>query len=147
MKTKKNPELDNLKNQLARALADYDNLKKRTEMERGEIVKRASLMVILKLFSVLDMLENAQKHLTDQGLAIAIAEFKNVLNEEGLEEIAPKEGEEFDANSHEAIDIIEADDKKGIAELLVSGWKFKIDGQVIRPAKVKVYKAKIALDN
>ena len=74
----------------------------------------------------------------DQGLAIALNEFKKVLDEEGLEEISPGKGNKFDPKVHEVIETVE-DGKHGeVAELVLAGWKFK-DGMVIRPAKVKVY--------
>ena len=130
--------LDFVKSQLARALADYDNLRKRTEGEREVWIKFASQTLLTKLLPVLDILESAQSHLKDQGLAIALNEFKKVLDEEGLEEISPGKGNKFDPKVHEVIETVE-DGKHGeVAELVLAGWKFK-DGMVIRPAKVKVY--------
>ncbi len=134
-------EIEELKSQLARALADYDNLRKRTETERQDIEKFVSLRLILRLLSVFDTLESAQKHLKDQGLAIAINEFKKVLNEEGLEEIRPEKGEKFDHNVHEAIESVSGEKSGEIAELVLPGWKFT-DGHVVRVAKVKAYKGK-----
>ncbi len=132
-------ELENLKTMLARALADYDNLSKRVERERDVFGKFASAGVITKLLPVLDNLENAQEHLNDAGLAICIGEFKKVLNEEGLVEISPKVGDEFDANTMEAIEVTAGERDNIISELVLAGWKFE-DGRVIRHAKVKVSK-------
>ncbi len=139
-------ETEALKVQLARALADYDNLNKRVEREKEELGKIVSLNLILRLLSVLDILESAQKHLNDQGLGIAIDEFKKVLLEEGLEEVKPNEGDEFNHDVHEAVEVVEGKNHGKIAELLLSGWKFKdlpaqAGGQVVRPAKIKVFKA------
>jgi molecular chaperone GrpE len=144
-----NPEVAILKNQLVRTLADYDNLRKRTDEERVSFIKYASQEILQNLLPVLDTLENAQVHLKDSGLQIAISQFKDVLKQEGLEEINPKVGENFDENLMEVIDVVEEKDKQSlsgipdntIAEVLTSGWKFA-DGQVIRHAKVKVFKAK-----
>lgn len=138
---KENEEIEQLKNQLARALADYDNLRKRIERERLDIEKVVSLGLIIKMLSVLDTLESAQKHLQDQGLAITINEFKKVLDEEGLEEIRPEKGEKFDHNVHEAIESVQASGPEGgkkgeVTELVLPGWKFT-DGYVVRVAKVK----------
>lgn len=129
-----------LKNQLARALADYDNLRKRTEEERIVWVKFATQKFIQSLLPILDIFESAQKHLEDQGLAIGISEFKDILKDEGLVEIRPSQENDFDANLHEAIDIVKDESKNGkIAEVVLSGWKFK-DGPIVRHAKVKVFK-------
>src|SRR5579859_6593288 len=86
-------EVEVLKGQLARALADYDNLRKRTEEEKITWMKFAGAKVIAELLPVLDMIENAQKHLKDGGLSIVINEFKNVISEEGFEEIPLRLGE------------------------------------------------------
>jgi molecular chaperone GrpE len=144
-----NPEVVLLKNQLARVLADYDNLRKRTEEEKALWVKFSTQRVLTTLLSILDNFEFSQKHLNDPGLAIAIGEFKKLLGEEGLEEIVPKEGEDFDHNLHEAVESVEVKEpgKEGkVAELLLPGWKFKeseeilpVGRSVIRHAKVKVY--------
>ena len=137
---KENVELSNLKIQLARALADYDNLRKRSEEERGVWIRVATQNTVQKILPVLDTLETAQKHLNDAGLAISISQLKSVFTEEGLKEIDPKIGEEFDPELHEAVDSVEDSEKTGtIAEIYTKGWKFE-SGSVVRYARVKVYK-------
>lgn len=132
-----NEEAELLKSQLVRTLADYDNLIKRVEREKGEIQKVVSLGLILKLLSILDNLESAQVHLKDQGLAISIIEFKKVLSEEGLTEIVPKVGDKFDENIMEAIEVVPGPSDNSIVETVLIGWKYS-DGTVVRHAKVKV---------
>lgn len=141
-KTKKTDESLILRNQLARALADYDNLIKRVEREKNDIEKLVSLRLILKLLAVLDGLESAQEHLNDAGLAISIVEFKKVLSEEGLSEIRPKIGDEFDHNTMEAIEVVKGENDNTINELILVGWKYS-DGTVVRHAKVKVERSEI----
>jgi molecular chaperone GrpE len=114
-----------LKNQLARALADYDNLKKRVELEKEIWVKFSSERILIKMVSVLDMFESALEHVADQGLGIAISEFRKVLEEEGLEEIKPQMGEIFNENLHEAIEAVENGEKDKVAETVLAGWKFR----------------------
>lgn len=130
-------ESEQLKAQLARALADYDNLVKRIERERNEVKKLISLSLILKLLTVLDGLETAQEHLKDQGLAISLIEFKKVLSEEGLTEIRPEVGSEFDENTMEAIEVVDGEDNNMISSIALVGYKFS-DGTVVRHAKVRV---------
>src|SRR5260221_3484565 len=81
-----------LQNQSARALADYDNLRKRTDEEKITWMKFATQKLIQNLLPVLDTFESAQEHVKDSGLAIAINQFKDVLKSEGLLEIRPKVG-------------------------------------------------------
>ena len=134
-----NEEAELLKSQLLRTLADYDNLVKRVEKEREVLSKVASLGVITKLLPVLDNIENAQIHLQDAGLAICIGEFKKVFNEEGLIEISPKVGENFNENTMEVVEVVDGKEDNIISEVVLGGWKFS-DGQVVRHAKVKVSK-------
>ncbi|HWA52230.1 MAG TPA: nucleotide exchange factor GrpE [Patescibacteria group bacterium] len=137
---KENIEVEILKNQLARTLADYDNLQKRTQEEKITWIKFATEKLIQNLLPVLDGFEMAQKHLKDAGLAITVGQFKDVLKQEGLEEINPKVDETFDENTMEAIEIVEDKEKNNqIAEVLTNGWKF-MDGMVVRHARVKVFK-------
>lgn len=133
-------ELEQLKNQLSRALADYDNLRKRTDQEKDLWIKFSSERILVKLLPILDMLESAQEHLKDQGLAISLGEFKNILSEEGIEEINPKKGDKFDENLHEATEITSGGKKGTISKVSLKGYKFSDEGKVIRYAKVEVFK-------
>ncbi len=137
---KENPEVQLLKAQLIRALADYDNLRKRTEEEKLTWIAFATQKFIQNLLPVLDSFEAAQEHLGDSGLAIAIGQFKDLLKQEGLEEIRPKQGESFDENLMEVTEVVvgNKENNNKISELVLPGWRF-VNGQVIRHAKVKVY--------
>lgn len=135
----KQVELDVVKGMLARALADYDNLKRRSDEERLSWAKFSALSIVSKLLPIMDMLEKAEEHLKDSGLAIAILEFKKVFVEEGLVEIRPEIGSEFDENSQEVIEVINGKSNNTISEVVMTGWKFK-DGAVVRHAKVIVSK-------
>lgn len=127
-----------LKNQLARALADYDNLRKRIEREKEDLENLASLKLILRLLPLLDNLRAAQDHLKDAGLAITIGELENLLKDEGIVEIKPNKGDNFDHNLHEVTEVVEnCKEENKIEEVVLSGWKFK-EGSVIKHAKVKV---------
>lgn len=137
-KTKKS-EFGDLENQLARALADYDNLRKRVEREREQVEKIAGAKFALKALSVFDMLEEAQKHLKDSGIALTIEEFEKVLKDEGIERIEAGPGTKFNEELHEAVEVVKARKDGKIADVVLTGWKFR-DGPVIRPTKVRVNK-------
>jgi molecular chaperone GrpE len=137
-KTKKG-EFEDLKNQLARALADYDNLRKRVERERKQVEKIAGAKFALKALSVFDMLEDAQKHLKDSGISLTIEEFEKVLKDEGVEKIEAGPGTKFDEELHEAVEVVKTGKDGKIADVVLIGWKFR-DGPVIRPTKVRVNK-------
>lgn len=129
-----------LKEQLARALADYDNLQKRLDRERENLGRIVSSQVVVKLLPILDMLSDIQEHLKDSGLSIAIKEFEDALKELDVVGIEASAGTRFDENLHECVEVVS---KKGIAdgeivECSLSGWKFKDTDIIIRPAKVIV---------
>lgn len=128
-------DTENLKLQLARALADYDNLAKRTQSEAENITKVAQARVILRILPVFDMLISAQGHLKDQGLELVIQEFKAGLSDLGVEEINAEPGQDFDPELHEAIDVRVGEEGK-IMEVARNGYI--IDDKVLRHAQVVV---------
>lgn len=141
-KTQNNEEFESVKNQLARAMADYANLQKRTDEERSSMFKLASISYVLKLLPILDSLREAQKHLNDAGIAIIVGQIEEILKEDGFTEIKPLGGELFNESLHEVIDTLETENEKDnnmISEVVLTGWQFNND-EVVRFAKVKVYK-------
>lgn len=137
---KKEGELNKLKDQLARALADYDNLRKRVEREREDFEKVANVKLAIRLLPVLDILRQAQKHLNDPGIAMTVTQFEDALKSEGIEEIKVRQGDTFDPEIHEAIETVaNGKDRGKIVGVASSGWKFS-QGPVIRHAQVRVTK-------
>ncbi|MDO8487910.1 MAG: nucleotide exchange factor GrpE [bacterium] len=121
-----------------RALADYQNVVKRIETEKQEIIRLASLNVVNRLVPTLDVLEMAASHTHDAGITMAVKQFNQVLAEEGLVEITPQAGEKFDPTLHECIDTLTGGEANTVAEMVLKGYK--INGFTLRPAKVKVHK-------
>jgi|WetSurSiteA1Bulk_404760.scaffolds.fasta_scaffold20677_3 molecular chaperone GrpE len=131
-----------LSGQLARALADYDNLRKRVEKEKQIFEKVSNLRLVVKLLPVLDIIKKSQAHVKDPGIALTVEEFEKALISEGIEEIKVKVGDEFNPEIHEAIEVVGNPLSKGKAkvdEILLTGWRF-IEGPVIRHTKVRVKK-------
>lgn len=139
-RTIKKDENQELRAQLARALADYDNLRKRVEREKEEFEKLANLKLVIRLLPVLDILRCAQGHLKDPGVEMTLRQFEEALIQEGIEEIKVKQGETFDPEIHEAIETVaNGKDRGKIIEVASSGWRFT-DGPVIKHAQVRVTK-------
>ena len=139
-KLEDDPCLD-LKDKLARTLADYDNLVKRSVREREDIYLRATRNFVEDLLPVLDDLERAEVHLQDQGLKMGMDHLRRVLDTHGVSEIPVEQNQEFDSLLHEAIDSTEGEKENTIAQVFSKGYMWK-DGKVIKPAKVQVYKGK-----
>lgn len=127
-------EIEVLTNSWKRALADYQNLEKRYQKEKTDFIQFATANLILKLLTVLDHLERIQTYLRDDGLDLALKEFKKVLISEGLDEIEVL-GRKFDPKEMEACGWAEGEEEK-VVETVARGYRLK--GSVIRPAKVKV---------
>lgn len=127
-------QIEDLEEKWKRALADYDNLRKRIERERGDLVKLSSAGLIDKLLPTLDALERCNAHLKDKGLALTLDQFKKVLASEGLEEIEAK-GKKFDPEKMDAVEMINGQ-KDRVAEVILKGYN--LNNRVLRPAKVKV---------
>ncbi len=126
-----------------RALADYQNLEKKTEAQKKDWIEFANKELLLKLLSVLENLEKAVLSLKDEGLKLILNEFKKILQTEGLNDINIQKGSEFDTTIMECIDVKKG--KKGkVLGVLEKGYMFK--DKVLRVARVVVGKNKIAND-
>ncbi len=148
-KIKKQEEIGNLENKYKRALADYQNLLKQTVKEKMEFARFANEQLLYQLLPVYDHLKIALENQSEEnhnswmeGVKHVVKQFKNVLNEIGVEEIKTV-GEKFDHNFMEAIseDTTYEEKQDGmVAKELRAGYK--LNGKVIIPAKVVVYKIK-----
>lgn len=130
---------------MIRLQADFENFKKRSQKEKTEIYQYAAENFATKLLPVMDNLERAESSLTDvneeaksivDGLQMVFKQLKDILKEEGLEEVSC-DGQ-FDPNLHHGVAVGEDDEKEdqAILEVFQKGYSFK--GKVIRPAMVKV---------
>ena len=130
-----------------RARADLLNYKKE-EMERiGELLKYAGEEYILRILPILDNFEMAERKILEnlksdeniKGILQIKTQLQDFLKDQGLEEIKSI-GEKFNPNFHEAVEQIEMKDKESgiIIEEIQKGYK--INGHLLRPAKVKVVK-------
>ena len=136
-KIRKNKELEDVKNQLNRALADYSNLQKRIEEDKKILVKFANAKLLVKLLEILDILEAVQKTVKNEGLYLSIKKFKEVLIAEGVQE-TNSQGKDFDPNFHEAVEIVSGNTNDKVVEVLTKGYTF--EDKILRPARVKVSK-------
>ena len=128
-------------NQLKRAVADYQNLEKRVNEGRSELTSFVGAELVRRLLPVLDHLEQALAGISEEerqsgwvkGVELAVKEFNQVLQSEGLGEILA-DGV-FDPSLHEAVDTRQGEDNK-IIEVVRKGYN--LNGKVLRPAQVVV---------
>lgn len=135
---KKNKKLEekikDLEEKWKRALADYYNLEKRVEKEKGKFVKFANAVLLDKLLGVLDNLERAERHLEDEGLKMSLDQFRSVLQSEGVMEIKVL-GQNFDAETMDCAEVVKGP-KNVVMKVINKGYK--LNNHVLRPAKVEV---------
>ena len=132
-------EIKTFEDNWKRALADYQNLVKRVELDKKDFVRFASANIVAKFIPTLDILEMAAIHTKDPGVQMAVKQFQDVLKSEGLQEISPVPGDSFDHELHECIETVPGEPNDSIAESVLKGYK--IEAFIIRPAKVKVFKS------
>ena len=134
-----------------RALADYENLEKRTRTERARIVKQANERILLKLVDLADSFEKAEAEISANksathevivtGFQAISKQFKTILKNEGIERI-PAIGEKFDPNFHEVVFVkynSEVEEDTILEEIQIG---YLLNSKVIRPTKVVVAKPK-----
>jgi molecular chaperone GrpE len=117
-----------------RALADYHNLQKRVNEEKGEWVRSANKELLLRLLPILDTLMLAEKHLNDQSLTVSINQFLDILKNEGVTRIKTV-GDDFDPYTMECVTIEAGEDNKVLEELRAG---YLLYDKVLRAAQVKV---------
>ena len=144
-------ELAEHKDQLLRALAETENVRRRAQREREDALKYAVAGFAKELLSVADNLRRAldslpQSEIKDErtrglvtGVEATERELLSVFERHGLRRIDP-EGERFDHNLHQAIFEAERPGKPGgiVIEVLQPGYV--LHDRLLRPAMVGVAK-------
>lgn len=140
-------ELEEWKNSYTRKLAEFQNFTKRKENEVAEMRKYASEGIIVKLLDNIDNLERAVDASKEsqnfdsliEGVNMILNNLKNLLTEEGVEEIEAA-GKEYDPYEHKAMitENKEELDDNVVVQVFQKGYKMK--GKVVRPAMVTVNK-------
>lgn len=141
-------EADTLREQLAeqndkylRMLAEYDNFRRRSRLERESIYADVRADTVVKFLPVYDNLSRAAEQETDpeaKKAAVAIFnQFKSVLEGLGVTEIEAV-GQKFDPALHNALLHID-DEKYGEGEIVLELTRgFKLGDKVIRFSAVQV---------
>ena len=140
-------ELEEWKNSYTRKLAEFQNFTKRKANEVAEMRKYASEGIIVKLLENIDNLERAVDASKEsqnfdsliEGVNMILNNLKNLLTEEGVEEIEAA-GKEYDPYEHKAMitENKEELDDNVVVQVFQKGYKMK--GKVVRPAMVTVNK-------
>ncbi|MFA7295900.1 MAG: nucleotide exchange factor GrpE [Dehalococcoidia bacterium] len=135
-------ELEDLRQKYLRAVADYQNLRRRSDEERKEWSRYTLTSVIVNYLPVLDDLDRAlssvdadiAEHRWVEGVRMVERKFRTVLESSGVQPIEA-EGAMFDPAMHEAISYAPGPEGSVVAVVQAG---YTVDGRVIRPARVVV---------
>ena len=135
---------DDLKDKYLRAVAEFDNYKKRTLKEKADLILNGGEKTISAILPVLDDFERALNDKTDdpkaikEGMELIYKKFVSTLESLGVKKIEAKD-KDFDVDYHEAVAMVPGlgDDKKGkVIDCIQEGYM--LNDKVIRHAKVAV---------
>ena len=127
-------KITDLEDRYRRALADYQNLQRRTIDEKREWAKLSNKEIILKLLPILDTLMLAEKHTQDKNFVLTVQHFLSALEQEGVTRITTI-GEEFDPHLMEAVSTTQGANGKVVEEVRAG---YLLYDNVLRPAQVVV---------
>lgn len=133
-----------------RLLAEMENQRKRLHKEKIEANKYAIRGILRDIIAPFESMETALKFAMKlqgevkqwaEGFVMILEQFKDILASHGVESFDSM-GTFFDPHKHEAIDIEETDQYEPGIILEEYQKGYSIDGHTLRPARVKVAKAK-----
>ena len=146
-------ERDALKDQLLRALADTENMRRRSEREADTARKYGHTQFARDLVGAIDNLaralesapedkssldESVQSLLT--GIELSWTEIQSVIEKHGVRQINPL-GEKFDYNFHQAMFEVPTNDQPPGMVLEVVQHGYALHDRLLRPAMVGVSKS------
>jgi molecular chaperone GrpE len=138
-------EREVLADRLLRLQADFENFKKRTRRERGELVRRAAEDLMTELLPILDHFElgfeNASNHEANpnvvEGFQIVYNQMVSGLKKHGLEPIDAV-GQPFDPHLHEAITYLPSEEHPADHVIQQTRRGYMLGDRLLRAAQVVV---------
>jgi len=138
-------KVEEAENRYLRLYADFENFRRRSQLEREASEKYRSQSLITNLLPAIDNFERAmQIELKDEqskallnGVQMVYRNIVDVLKQEGAEQIEAV-GQEFDPNFHQA--IMQTNEPDFASNIVVEEFQkgYKLKDRVIRPSMVKV---------
>lgn len=134
-------ELDQTREKYLRAIAELDNVRKRYQRERSELLKYQGERVFVDLLEVVDNFERALESQEGenfrQGIELIYQMLTTTLQKWEVK-AQPAKGEPFDPNRHSAISRVPVEDAEPgtVVEELKKAYFYK--DKLIRPAEVVV---------
>jgi len=126
-----------------RALADFDNYRRRVERERTSSARAGKRELVLPLLEVMGDFDRALEHLDavpewmSSGFVAIYRRLQGILQSQG---IVPYEsvGDRFDPERHEAAGLTESQDVESGTVVAELSRGYRWGDEVLRPARVRV---------
>lgn len=130
-----------------RAKADLINYKREESQRFADMAKYSRQNFIFQILPILDNLfltakempKELMENLHVKGLLQIKVQLEYFLKSNGVEAIESL-GQKFDPNFHEVVQMVDAPDQESGTIIEETQKGYKIDGNLLRPAKVKVAK-------
>ena len=138
-------EISNLKDQLLRAVAETQNIQKRSEKEKADISKYSISGFAKDVLSIRDNLQLALSSCLDntdaivEGIKLTMSEMDKILDRYGIKIIETLH-KPFNPHYHQAMVEIETEDTEPGVVVQVMQEGFMIYDRLLRPALVGVSK-------
>ena len=138
---------DEYRNEMLRARADMENLRRRQSRDLENAHKRALDKFVSELLPIYDSMDlglNAAKgddasiETVQEGLEMTMKMFLSSINKFGLEQVNPVEGDDFDPEQHQAMAMQPAEGVEANKIIMVAQKGFQFNGRLLRPAMVVV---------
>jgi molecular chaperone GrpE len=126
-----------------RALADFDNYRRRVERDRAKTAVSGKRDILLPLLEVVDGFDRALPYLLTaspsvaEGVQAIHRRLQNLLEAQDVTPLTTV-GEPFDPALHEAIGAVESDDQPPGTVTGEVQRGYRLGGELLRPARVQV---------
>ena len=125
-----------------RTQADFENYRKRMARENAAAKDRGVASVAKELLPALDHLDHALRAAEGhedvvKGFALVRDEIVAALGRAGIQSFSPQ-GDPFDPNEHEAMTTMPSEDAESGTVIEVYQQGYRLNGAVLRPARVVV---------
>lgn len=136
-------KLAEMNDKYMRMYSEYENYRKRTNLEKADLILNGGKDVIKSILPVVDDMERALQAMPEgdnarEGVTLILNKMLQILQQKGLKPMEAK-GEKFDENLHEAVTQFPApnEDMKGkVMDVVEKGYY--LNEKVLRYAKVVV---------
>ncbi len=139
-------DFEEMRDKYLRALAESENVRKRLAKEKQEALSFGIENIVCDFLPAIDSFENALKFADAasgeiknwaMGFQMIGSQFKQILQNYGIEPF-PSEGQMFNPNLHDAVEMIETTDvpEGTIVKEFTKGYRSA--ARTIRPARVQV---------